>query len=468
MAQIAAAQTNDLGEYRLFWLQPGEYFLAATSQRTAAIATGQVDVSQAVNDPARNLQVFQAAVEATVGLRGAAPIVEAFAPETATLLYYPGTIDPDAATPVRVAPAAEMRGLDFAMRPIPAVTISGRVAAPFNLVTAPQPGGRGGGGQANTAVAELRGLVQGRAGAQVSLSRVGGTRTALLLAGLGLNSAVRPDGGFEFRNVPPGAYYIYATAVDPNGQRHTGRARVDVINADVTNATVQIRPDIELRGRILLAGQPPQSFRPEALRVQLVPEEISGTAPALINALAGRGLANLPTATPAVAQVAQDGTFVLMGVGSSEYRVQVVGLPNTAYVDAGRLGGTDALSKPVSVQDSREMLELQIAFDLGRVSGNVLDTANKPIAGAIAVLVPDESRRFRSEMYFTGNSDSNGQFSFTAVPAGSYKLFAWEDVPSGAWEYADFIRQYEQRGVHVSVTQGGTSTVDARVIPAGE
>jgi hypothetical protein len=32
MAQVATGQTNDLGEFRLFWLQPGEYFVGVVAR----------------------------------------------------------------------------------------------------------------------------------------------------------------------------------------------------------------------------------------------------------------------------------------------------------------------------------------------------------------------------------------------------------------------------------------------------
>jgi hypothetical protein len=466
LAQVSSAQTNDLGEYRLFWLQPGEYFLAATNRSMQGMPTGQIDVSQnRGNDPARNLQMIQAAVGATIGARGAAPLVEALMPDTVALLYYPGTPDPDAAAPVRVVPAAEIRGVDFAMRQIPAVTVSGRVAAPFNLAAVAPQNQRGGQGPAGI---DGRGFAQGRPGLQISLSRIGVVRAALL-PGLGFNQNFRPDGGFEFRDVPPGSYFLFATAFDPSGQRHTGRTRVDVVNGDITNATVQLRADTELRGRIVLDGQPAPSFRQESLRVQIIPEELTGVAPALVNALAGaRGFTGLPTAAPSTAEVQSDGTFVLIGIGSSDYRIQVLGLPNGAYVESGRLGSIDALGRPVSIQDSRELLEIRVGFAPGTITGMVYDASQRAVSGATAVLVPEESRRSRSEMYFTATTDAAGQARFPNVPAGSYKLFAWEDVPAGAWQYADFLRQYETRGAPVNVSRGGAANVETRVVPAGE
>ena len=86
--------------------------------------------------------------------------------------------------------------------------------------------------------------------------------------------------------------------------------------------------------------------------------------------------------------------------------------------------------------------------------------------GVQAVLVPDESRRGRRDAYFTSTTDSNGQFNLNNVPPGRYKAFAWEDIPAGAYQYPDFLKQYEDRGQSITVNANGAVTADVRLIPA--
>ena len=78
-----------------------------------------------------------------------------------------------------------------------------------------------------------------------------------------------------------------------------------------------------------------------------------------------------------------------------------------------------------------------------------------------------EARRGRNDAYFTATSDQTGQFTLNNVPPGSYKLFAWEDIPAGAYQYPDFLRRYEDLGQVVTVTPNGTITANAKLIPAG-
>jgi hypothetical protein len=51
---------------------------------------------------------------------------------------------------------------------------------------------------------------------------------------------------------------------------------------------------------------------------------------------------------------------------------------------------------------------------------------------------------------------TTGQFTLTAVAPGSYKIFAWENIPSGAEENAEFMEKYESRGKLVTVGAGAT------------
>ena len=164
--------------------------------------------------------------------------------------------------------------------------------------------------------------------------------------------------------------------------------------------------------------------------------------------------------------VADDGTFTLKNVGAQDYRVRVTGLPTGAYIQSGRIGSSDALNAPFSVDNSQAELQLQLGFSAGHVTGAVSDQKGNAAPGAEVVLVPDEARRGRNDSYFTATSDSNGLFNFATVPPGSYKLFAWEDIPQGAYQYPDFIRRYEDRGQSITVNPNGTITANARLIPA--
>jgi len=470
LAEGKSVQTNDLGEYRLFWLSPGEYFISVTdtgSDDDSPVGVTDVGQNRGGRGALAGLRVLSA-----IGDRGG-NFVQALTGSTTPPVFYPGTIDPDAAIPITVPASVEVRGTDFQLRPMRTATVSGRVVAPFPLSQNNNAQFRARGAQGVDVAAPL--LQIAHAPVQLSLNRVGNSRTGLgglLNLRLGSNP-VNADGSFEIKGVAPGEYNLTATARDPNGQQYTSRTRVSVGTSDVTNLTVSVKPGVELRGKIILDGTPPQQFSMSNLRVSLIAEDTA--MPGVVNfvtAVGGGGTrgdairAFLPAGQSEMAEVAADGTFTLRDVGAMEYRIRVMGLPQGAYIQAGRIDTTDALNAPFSVDNQGSQLQLQLGFAPGRVSGTVSDDRGAPASGVQAVLVPDEARRGRNDAYFAATTDRSGQYAFSNVPPGRYKLFAWEDVPAGAYQYPDFIRRYEDRGQTITVNANGAITADGRLIPA--
>jgi hypothetical protein len=459
LSQAGNAQTNDIGEYRLFWLPAGEYFVSATMPGGAAAETATADLSAPLTGSNRVVSEFVTALGAAGGFVGGLDagalqsVVQVFEGREPAQIYFPGTLDPDSAAPIKLSAAAEMRAIDFTLRPIRTSTVRGRVVAPFPLT---QAGGARQGGP-------LGFLGQGT---QVSLSRVG-ARAGFAALGLG-GTAVNADGSFEIHGVAAGSYNLTAIARPPNGPPYSARTRVEVGDADVSNIVIGVRPNISIRGSIVIES-PPQQFRMTQLRVALVPTDDPLSGPMAAAAAGGaRGGANivLPTIGGSNAPVAEDGTFTLQNVGAQDFRLRVSGLPAGTYLIGGRLGSVDVLNGPFAPgEDERNSLQLQLGSTPGRVSGVVLDVQGKPYAGAVTALVPDESRRGRSDLYFSIPTDQNGRFSFNSVPPGSYRIFAWDEIPTGAYQDPDYIRRFEARGKPVAVQQSGSVEIEVNVTP---
>jgi len=431
-------QTNDLGEYRIYWLSPGEYFVSATARRGQVPAVNPV-VTQQVQPPRGQQAGPRGAVRGGLATPGT-PVPPPFPPspqseEAYAPTFFPGTITPESAGPVQLAAASDIRGVDFGLRPTPTVSVRGQVLVPVSsaqaATPAPSPAGRGG---------VARGGQRGGQQVNVMLTRIGAART-----GNQNRMNVRPDGFFEISGVIPGSYNLNAVARQ-DGQQFSTRLRIEVGDAGLENLSIPLKAGVAVPGKIFLDGVPPNGFLMNRLRVNLVPTEEGP--------MGGANVGNN--------QVAEDGSFTLQNVSPMEYRVRVNGLPSGAYVNAGRIGSEDALNAPFYISgDQQVTLQLQIGFSAGRVQGTVTDGRNSPYQGAMATLIPDEPRRQRLELYFSTSTDQFGKFNFDSVPPGSYKLFAWEDIPSGAHQDPDYIRRFEDRGRPVKVDPG--ASVDTQV-----
>lgn len=466
-------QTNDLGEYRLYWLAPGDHYVSAIpNSRRGGLVQG-------------NSGGFQR------GGRGGGGPIPAFGTEnqpeeTYAATFYPGSIDPETAASVRVAAASEVRGIDFVLRPTPTVKVSGRVIgmdippaaqqiqqqAQQQAQQAQQQRGRGGnangntndvnGGNANNRGRGGRGPFGGNM--QVLLTRVGTTVAGGRgggggggrggrgggggggggLAAIQSIAPVNADGSFEIDNVIPGSYNLIAIQEAQN-QVNSTRTRLEVGPGGVQGISLAVRPGVEIPGQIYVEGTAPANFQYNRLRVTLNSQD------------------GLPINSNA--QVDDAGKFTLPGVAAMSYRVNLQGLPGGAYLIAGRFGSTDALGEPISI-DQTAQLALQIGFTPGQVAVTVTDPVGQPFSGAITVLVP--ATRNRVDLYKTVTSDQSGQAVFAGVAPGDYKVIAWEDVPQGAYLNADFLQPYEDRAQSIHVDRASAVSAQLKVIPRNE
>jgi hypothetical protein len=124
----------------------------------------------------------------------------------------------------------------------------------------------------------------------------------------------------------------------------------------------------------------------------------------------------------------------------------------------------------ILVDGSTSPAEIQVILrtDGASIEGTVIDRERKPVERAFVVLVPEASRRVNPLRFKTGFADSSGHFTMNDVSPDQYKVFAWTALldmpPSAAFRSESFIAKVEDRGVRVSATAGGKSTVQVRLI----
>jgi hypothetical protein len=432
--------TNDLGEYRLYWLTPGDYYISA-SPNTGGFGPG----------PGGRGGPPQAIAPASTNSTGD----ESYAPT-----YYPGGTDPETAVSVHVPAAQEIRGLDFVLKPVHTVKVKGKIVVPDILpaLTAQTPaqqnaqaqqngrgGGRGGPGGGQVQIVFTRigaaasGGARGGGGGGGGRGGPGGPGGSAIVF-------INQDGTFEIQSVVPGSYNL--TAFQPaQNQLLSARMRVEVGYGNVDNVNLTLSPGVDIAGKVSVDdSKTPQQFQINRLRVQLTPTE------------------DLPIAG-AQAQVNDDGTFVLKDVAAMSYRLTVNGISNAGYVVGGRYGNADAFGEWIQVETDRILpLSVQLGFSAGSLKGIVSDNRSQPFQAATCVLIP--ASRGRIDLYKTATSDQNGEFAFANVPPGEYKLIAWEDVPSGAYLDQSFLKQYEGQASSISIGKGAPATAQIKVIPA--
>jgi hypothetical protein len=225
-----AALSDDIGQFRIFGLMPGEYIVRA------AVRT---------NTP---MGMVPTAAEEPSGY-----------PPT----YYPGTTDVSQAQAITVALGQELNSVTFSLTPARLARISGTV-----LSSSGKP--------LTGAVV----LVRPRAGGGGGMFNIGGA------------NQVGSDGSFTLNNVPPGEYTLDVQQRPRDlqsvagGQLEFASLPLSVSGDDINGVTILTTPGISVSGRVVFQGQKPQEGITRGLQITAVPE--SGQQS--IMGIAGRAL----------------------------------------------------------------------------------------------------------------------------------------------------------------------------------
>lgn len=198
--------TDDRGVYRVFDLDPGEYYVRAIAVSAPWLAS---------------LERWEYG-----GLGNGEPAGNA--PDGYEPTYYPGTNRLAQARLVTVRESQEVGGVDFAVARVPFASVSGVVVAPAG---------------ANPA------------GAEVALMPPDGIG---LLSGGNYSALVEPGGRFTLRAIPQGHYILTVTGSTANGDMAFGRQAVLVRGERVEGLTVPLAPGTEVTGTARFEGAEPQ------------------------------------------------------------------------------------------------------------------------------------------------------------------------------------------------------------------
>jgi len=405
LSTVKAMVTDDQGEYRLFWLQPGDYLVMAKPLR------GAVPDTLMMPSPSGGLGTRP--IESPTG----API---FSSDDAASVpfYFPGKLTPQSGSVIHVKPGDDLQGMNIAIQAMPARRVRGFVTnLPSNLPPSLEDGG--------TVFSQVRVRLSPRTIPEFDRD------SDPIGPGTSVN---RKTGAFEIPGVTPGSYYLFASlSVSGNAALYLhARIPVEVGNDDLKDIAIQLEPDFDVPVHTTIAGRPENSVAPElaGLRVRLNSGNAAQRAPQ----------------QPA-------GSFVFRQLRPVDDRITVDQLPEGGYVQSIRMGATNILTDGFHIdRPSSDAIEIVIGLNAGSVNGTVATDSTKPIENTTVALVPSTSDR--RDLYKTATTDAAGRFSLTGIAPGDYLLFAWSDVPNGAWQDPEFIKQYEDRGKPLHIEEG--------------
>lgn len=412
MTIVQSVLTNDRGEYRLFWLPPGPYYVVAKPANDRSFIS-QVRIAA----PTRG-GGFEEATGALVTNRtlpNGETVEEAYAP-----VYYPGTTAFDAAGRIELRAGATAEGLDISL-----VGSSVRTR-------------------------HVRGVVlnaNGQPAANASVMAVPRTREPSIEIP---NARSNPDGSFDLAGVMPGSHLLFT-----NTSSGSGGVALQVGEADVDNVSLLVIPGFRVSGRFTVLGQSRTGAELDMALLRLTLRR-------------NPDFIGMPQAGPSFTPPpAADGSFVMEGVAVGDFRVEVRALPPDAYVKSIQLGTADVLDGGLHLSGTpRDRLEVVIVAAAGSLTGTVVDAKQEAQPRTLVAIVPETADQHRLDLYKSTMTDRSGRFQIQGLAEGRYRVFAWEAIEDGAWRDPDVIRTYDNRGTSVRIRDGNDENVQLTVIPA--
>jgi hypothetical protein len=297
---VNSVRTDDRGEYRLFWITPGRYFLrASTSRPLDELALNNPASGNVYNGPPRSDGVTQVGNGALYNPNGVIDMAYAST-------FYTQTTEAARAVPLSVITGNELGGINFVL--------------------------------ARQKLARIRGRLVDASGQS---PRSGSVNLRSATDSLPPSSYNPATGQFEIRDVPPGTYEVVASMLAPNPAT-TGNStlftRLEVSGADVDNLI------FTLRTRSIVSGK----FRVEGLSN---PAELTGFSRITLRMNLVNGVALGP-----YVNISATGSFATGETSEGEYRLSLGNLPGDTYLQS--IGTTSPNVQVALVPSQRERHEL--------------------------------------------------------------------------------------------------------------
>jgi hypothetical protein len=359
--------TDDRGDYRLYGLGPGRYYVRASN------------ISQVIS-------------------MGHLPYLATF---------FPNSQDPGSASSVALGPGSEARGIDITLRHGSTHKVSGTLpkVPPMSQYS-------------------LRLIPRASDGSAMKFPDSLGGR---------LDSFP-----FRFDNVTAGSYELVGMRTTDGGPTYFSRQPVDVGDADVEGLAPDFIPGFDVAGKLVFDGD--ASGVLENLGVKFNP-----------TAGAYRFFSSAP--------IKSDGSFTVPNVAPAEFEIEITSNGGT-YLKTLQLGDHVQTNKRLDfTQAQGRPLTLRLANDFGTLEGIVRDEFGEAVAHAHVTPISNE-RSFSASV----TTDAKGHFQMSKIPPGDYRVFAWDHVPQGAAQDAEFRKPYEKLAREIRVSSNAHGAVDLVLI----
>jgi hypothetical protein len=295
----------------------------------------------------------------------------------------------------------------------------------------------------------------------------GPAESSALPAGIARSFVDDGSGKFEFADIRPGNYELFASAI-VDGREYSSKVPIEVRDRDIEDLVLPLHPAIEIKGRLVIDGDLRGIEFSTGLPRYGVPERDparsrAGDIRIVLNRKDGLFFGVKPE--PVLDETGTSFTFRGVPEGDYEILASIVadGRPPSPdlYVADIRADSRSVFDSGLQVgRDPVGSVEVIVGTRGGSIEGVVQGRTNLPAA---LILAPEASRRNNAALYRVIYIPRNGAFRLSGIVPGNYKIFAVpylnEPIPHRSPE---FLGRHESGALSVTV-QKGTSISGLRV-----
>jgi 5-hydroxyisourate hydrolase-like protein (transthyretin family) len=405
LAPAGSGQTDDRGLYRIWGLDPGEYYLSAVAPNF----NGGGPIARQGGRGGRS-GLAPAGGGAAPGA-ASGDVEVGYAPT-----YFPGVPSVFEATPLTLGLGAELLDVSFNVLLVRTAELAGRITNTDGTpVTA---------GNVNLAI-------EGQSGRG---------------PGMNLGGRVRWDGAFVIPNVPPGRYVLRARGTDDTWPQY-GVMPITVAGEDLSDLVVVVTPGATLTGAISFQGG--QAPPPDITQVRVVAQAADPTFGATVNT-----------------RVDKEGRFTLAGIplGPVLIRAQA---PRGWTLKSATVDGHETIDTPIDMRGGQRLAGASLVFSdrLTELNGTLTDTQGRPLTEYTVLAFSTDTTLWRPQarQIMTARPDQNGTFQIRGLPPGDYFLAAIDPLQQGEWYAPAFLEQQAPDAARLTLSDGATRTQDLRL-----
>jgi carboxypeptidase family protein len=417
-------QTNDLGQYRIYGLPPGDYYVSATLRGGDGMMMDMAMVAAMSGGGGG---------ATSAGPTGSNPN-SGYAPT-----YFPGTTNGADAQRITLAVGQEAQSTDFALLPVRLAKITGVVISSDGKPVE---------------------------GSIINVIPKSGEAGMMMMLG----SAGRTDknGSFTLSNIAPGDYTLQTRAMQimtsgagdnmtfsmrvggpDGGDAEVGSLPVTVSGEDLANVVILTSKGATASGRLSFEG----GTKPANLAgIRITSSAADGDSPGVFAMGGGSGA------------VKADGTFELRGLTGTRV-IRAGGLPSGWMLKSVNVNGTDVTDAGLEFKPGEAVagVEVVLTSKVTEVSGTVKGSNGQPVKDYTLVVFSDEPQRWAvpfSRYVASARPNQEGRFEFKSLPAGGYYAIATEYIAQGEWGDPDVLERLKAKATKFSLNEGESRTLE--------